>query len=475
MPIEIDLKELPIEVGPQFEGERIRWKNTAYEFGGPKIDKKFELVQAADPKKIQDGKVIVIGPKMEDLQQAQSYPLGILIEVAGGKMEKDLEAVFERRIHEYTNFGAGCMHLNQRYDIHVRISDAAVKKGFNFEVWGKMLYKLYSDSLGIFDKMQITFITDPAKVADWHAQALQVYRERDQRALAMRDEDVDTFYGCVLCQSFAPSHVCIISPDRMGSCGALNWFDTRAAASLDPEGANFPIPKGDVIDAERGEYSGVNEIASQRSMGEIKRVQFHSLFGKPHTSCGCFEAIAFYVPEVDGFAIVNRDYPIETVNGLSFATMATNVGGGLQTEGFVGVAVEYLRSPKFFQADGGYQRLVWIPKAIRERIRDSIPEDMVNKIATEDEAKTLDELKAFLKKVKHPVVDRWVEEAAPVPAVPATAASAAIGQQFPVMQMPTMTFPVPGQGAPGGIGGLKITLKNVRIYAEKMIIKRSEG
>ena len=64
----------------------------------------------------------------------------------------------------------------------------------------------------------------------------------------IHDEDVDLFYGCSLCQSFAPTSVCVITPDRIALCGAINWFDGRAAAKVDPEGPQFAIEKGECLD-----------------------------------------------------------------------------------------------------------------------------------------------------------------------------------------------------------------------------------
>ncbi|MHA2294636.1 MAG: CO dehydrogenase/CO-methylating acetyl-CoA synthase complex subunit beta [Candidatus Hodarchaeales archaeon] len=459
MSMEVSLKELPIEVGEIFEGERIRWKDTFVELGGGKIDKKFELVQARDASEIEDGKIIVVGKKFEDLEPQKSHSFGLLVEIAGPKAERDLEAVFERRLHEFTNFAQGVMHLNQRYDIHIRVSKSTKNKGFTFDVWGKILYKFFKEELGIFEKMQITFFTDPNKVAEKLEKALQTYKERDDRARSLRDEDVDTFYGCILCQSFAPTHVCVVTPDRISSCGALNWFDTRAAAQMDPEGPNFAMPKGEILDAERGEYSGVNEKMIEKSLGEVERVQIHSLFGKTHTSCGCFEACSFIIPEVDGIGVVHRDFVGETVNGLEFGTMATQVGGGVQTEGFVGIAVEYLRSPKFFEPDGGLERLVWLPKGLKERVRDSFPEDLVDKIATEEDVSDVNELKSFLKERDHPIVNQWVEEEV-----------VEDKELVPVGEMSTMTLPL---GSAGG-STIKLVLKNVKIHAEKVLIVRSD-
>ncbi|MDI9619502.1 MAG: CO dehydrogenase/CO-methylating acetyl-CoA synthase complex subunit beta [Candidatus Nezhaarchaeota archaeon] len=457
----------PVEVSPIYEGERIRKEDMYVEFGGGKVPYKFELVLSAPMGEVEDESVKVVGPDLTELKEGESYPLGILIKVSGSKIEKDLEPVVERRIHLYTNYIEGVMHLNQRYDIWIRISKKSVKKGMtSLSWWGKALVRLFKAEMPFIEKMEVTFITDPEKVKEWYQKALEIYNARDARARAMKDEDVDTFYGCVLCQSFAPQHVCVIAPNRVSLCGALNWFDARAAANVDPKGPNFPIPKGKCIDSVKGEYEGVNEVVAKRSLGAVKRVYMYSMFGYPHTSCGCFECIAFYVPEVDGIGFVHRGFRGSAVNGLPFSTMAAQTGGGIQTEGFLGMGIEYFRSPKFFQADGGWSRVVWMPVELKERVKDAIPAELYDKIATEKEVTNVEELKKFLVEKGHPLAAKLKEAAAPPPeekpeAVPAAAPT------LEVTGVPVGAMPVTG-------GGIKVILQGAKISIKKMVIKRVE-
>src|SRR5208282_3014864 len=258
----------------------------------------------------------------------------------------------------------------------------------------------------------VTFFTEKETIAARYADALKVYEARDARARGLTDNDVDVFYGCALCQSFAPSHVCVITPQRYSNCGAISWFDGKASASIDSKGPVFAIPRGQMLNAEKGEFSGVNETAKKRSMGEVNQVWLYTAFDHPHTSCGCFEAVTFYIPEVDGLAVVNRSFKGATVNGLPFSTIADSAAGGRQIDGFHGMSIEYMRSKKFFAADGGWDRIVWVPKEVKEKVKDFIPKELVDKIATEEDAKNVDELKAFLKAKNHPVVVRWAAEEA---------------------------------------------------------------
>jgi acetyl-CoA decarbonylase/synthase complex subunit beta len=400
------------------------------------------------------------------MQEGKSYPVGILIEVAGAKLESELEGVVERRIHAYCNFIEGFMHLNQRYDIWLRLGKKSYQKGLNsFNYVGKVLQRLFKSELPIIEKMQVTFITDAERVKELYGEALKIYEARDARARGLKDEEVDKFYGCVLCQSFAPTHVCVITPQRYSNCGAISWFDGRAAASVDPKGPVYTIERGEQLDALRGEYSGVNETVKKKSLGEITKVELYTAFGRPHTSCGCFEAVAFYIPEADGFGIVHRGFKDVTVNGLSFSTLADSTAGGRQIDGFHGISIEYMRSPKFLQADGGWNRIVWMPKEVKERVKGFIPAELVNKIATEENAKTVDELKTFLKEQNHPVVTNWKEEAPAVEeAVPAEAREE--GQYLPVASASTL---------PLIAGGFKIILKDAKIYAKKVIIRQMKS
>jgi acetyl-CoA decarbonylase/synthase, CODH/ACS complex subunit beta len=455
--------DIPVGVGIIYEGERIRGKDMQVELGGPRETYKYELVQARKRDEIEDGVVKIIGKDIPELGVGQNHPLGILIEVAGKEIEKDLEGVIERRMHEYVNFIEGFMHLNQRYDIQLRLSKKSYEKGFNsFKVLGTVLMRLYKSEMPFIEKIQLCFITDPEKVKEGYEDAMKIYNIRDARARGMNDDDVEVFYGCSLCQSFAPTHLCVITPQRYANCGAISWFDGRATAKIDPKGPVFEIIKGRKIDDVKGEYEGVNKVIKDKSLGEIERVYLYTAFGYPHTSCGCFEGVAFYIPEVEGFGVVHRNYKGDTVNGLNFVTISDLTAGGRQVDGFHGLSLEYMRSPRFLQADGGWNRIVWMPAEIRERIKDYMPPEIIPKIATENDVKSLDELKAFLKTKEHPIVKTWVETS-----------TAATPENTGEITVPTLELPgdfAPIQGLPAGMS-FKIILKNAKIKAEKLIIK----
>ncbi|MHC1610526.1 MAG: CO dehydrogenase/CO-methylating acetyl-CoA synthase complex subunit beta [Candidatus Methanospirareceae archaeon] len=463
-------EEFPFDISPMYEGERIRKADLYVELGGGSKPG-FELVLfEPDPDKIRDGAVSLIGPDLEEMDEGGRYPYAMIYKVYGEGIEEDLEAVIERRNHEYQGHIHGYMHLNQRAEIWVRISKEAVKKGLkSLKQIGKATIMLFKAELPFIEKMEATYITDEEEVVRRLEEAKKIYEARDLRVRELHDEDVEEFYQCTLCQSFAPTNVCIITPDRTALCGAMNWFDSRAAARIDPEGPNAPIPKGECIDPIGGEYSGVNEAAVRLSGGEYDSIKLHSFLERPHTSCGCFEVAGFYIPEVDGIGWVHRGSKVSvTPIGLPFSSIAGSVGGGKQVKGFLGIGIQYFYSPKFIQYDGGWRRVVWMASDLKDRVGDAIPEEMKDKIATEKDAKDVEELREFLKKVDHPVVkgvirdvdgakitEGWAE--ASVEAGPSTS--------VPVAQM---------MASSGADPPIKLILKDAEIRIGKIVVKRKE-
>ncbi|MBB6400803.1 acetyl-CoA decarbonylase/synthase complex subunit beta [Methanococcus maripaludis] len=453
--------DIPVEISPMYEGERIRAANMFVELAGPK-SVGAELVLVSD--NVEDGKIEIIGPELKEMEEGTRYPFGILMEVSGEKLEKDLEGVIERRIHEICNYVQGFMHLNQRDKIWCRLSKDSHAKGFELKHLGQALSTLFKDEFPIIEAISITIFTEEEKVKEFVEKAVSEYQARDSKARDLSEEDVDVFYGCIMCQSFAPTHVCVITPDRPALCGGINWFDCRAAAKIDPEGPIFEIPKGDLLDSATGEYTTLNATVADKSQGTFDRVYLHSIFGRPHTSCGCFEAVAFYIPEVDGIGIVHRDFKGDTPMGIPFSAMAGQCSGGKQVEGFAGLCIEYMRSPKFLQADGGYERIVWLPKGIKDRVIESIPEELRDKIATEEDVSSIHNLKKFLNEKDHPVLKRIAELEAPVEEQMEEDEAEPAGELVQFAQIPEMAIPTSG--------GIKIILKNAKIYAEKIIIKK---
>jgi|UniRef100_A0A7J3Z620 CO dehydrogenase/acetyl-CoA synthase complex, beta subunit len=505
--------DIPVDVGPQYEGQRVRGPEMYVELGGPKVKYKFELFKVRKPEEIEDGKVVLVGPDIPELKEGSSIPYAVIIEAAGKGLEPEGEGVFERRIHEFSNYVQGYMHLNQRYDIWLRISKRAVQKGLtSFKYIGTVLYRLFKSAFPIIEKLRIVIVTDPRVVELLYPQALKIYEERDRRALGLRDEDVNEFYSCKLCQSFAPTHVCIITPERPSACGAISWLDARIAAKIDPKGPIQLVPKGRLLDPIGGEYEGANEAIRKLSNGAIQRVKMYSLFDYPPTICGCFEIATFYIPDLDAVGLVHRGFAGTTPIGLRFSQIADTVGGGKQVPGFQGIGLLYLWSKKLFQADGGWTRIVWMPSELKQRVLDAIPLELRDKIATEKEATSIEELKKFLVEKGHPIVQKLrereraeekkeekVEEKAPsiTPTPPTPPLPQAPQPAAQPQAIATTIAPQQVQTSPQAAGGITVSvtipvpllqqqqatqpttvalvLKGVKIRAEKVVIKRSSA
>lgn len=405
--------DVPITIGPAFEGETIRKADAYVEMGGGRSEA-FELVQMVDADHIEDGKITVIGPEISDFQAGNKVPFGLLVKIYGRKMQKDFESVLERRIHYFINYGEGLWHVAQRDICWLRISNDAMKKGFRFEDYGKILIaKFKSEFPAIVDRVEVCIYTDPAEVSKHRQEAVRVYEQRDARLLSMTDDSVDELYSCTLCQSFAPNHCCVVTPERVGLCGAVSWLDAKAAYEIQPVGPNQPIKKEGVIDENTGRWDSVNEFVRQASNGSVEEVALYSFMDMPMTSCGCFEAILAIVPEANGLMVTTREHSGETPCGMTFSTLAGTVGGGVQSPGFMGVGRSYLNSRKFIKGDGGIRRVVWMPKSLKEYLGDTfrqrsaeagLGEDFIDKIADETVGVTVDEIMSFLEEKHHPAL-----------------------------------------------------------------------
>jgi len=466
--VKITKVPIPVPYGPAFAGERIRKADAQVEFGGNKTTA-FEFVTMADLEQINDGEVEVIGPDIDAVQPGAALPLAIWVEAAGRKMQPDFEPILERQIHHLVNGAEGIWHMGQRDIVWTRVSKAGFAKGLRLRHYGEILHaKLLSDYPAIVDKVKVTLVTDAEEVQKRLAVARKTYDDRNRRLESMTDESVDTFYSCLLCQSFAPNHVCVITPERLGLCGAYNWLDGKAAYEIDETGPNKPIQKGECLDPVRGIWKGVNDYVYPNSHKTVECFSAYSIMDHPMTSCGCFEAICAYVPECNGVMVVNREFLDDTPVGMTFSTLAGSVGGGQQTPGFMGCGKVFLTSRKFLFSDGGHKRLIWMPKELKSllakdlerRFQEQGAPDLLGKIADETVATDPKQIRAFMEKVGHPALkmpdlgsviyaDATAQAATPKPAPPGDKPTAPLkaGRAVP-------SAPVDGpRPAPGGNGG----------------------
>jgi acetyl-CoA synthase len=410
----VEKPPIPVAYGPAFEGERIRKEDMFIEFGGQRTPA-FELVQMQDLEEVEDGKIDIVGENWQErYEQGGKMPIGIVIKVAGRKMQKDFESVVERKVHHSINEAQGLWHMGQRDLNWIRINNSARGAGITLEHLGVIFTTMLKHMFkSIVDKVQVTIYTDEADVERVREEAREIYKERDHRLGSLTDEAVDTFYSCLLCQSFAPSHVCVITPERLGLCGAFNWLDTKAAYEIDPTGGNQPIQKGQKLDDRYGRYTGVDDYLVKASGGAVETLNLYTIMENPMTSCGCFECIIAIVPEANGVMIVQRGHQGMTPAGMKFSTLAGSVGGGLQSPGFMGIGRNFIISKKFLSGDGGLKRIVWMTKNLKESLKEEFNKraaeegvpDLLDKIADEDVAEESEKLLEFLSEKGHPALE----------------------------------------------------------------------
>ncbi len=411
--IKIKVKELPIPVAfaAAFEGEIIRKSDMHNEFWSAK-NPTAELVVMREMNQIEDHKISIIGP---DLADAKELALATYVEVAGKKMQSDFEAVIERKFHSWLNYMEGVMHTGQRNQVRVRVNNAAFEAGLSLKHFAEVLYVMIMDEFdAVVDKCQITLITDAVEAAKFRDEvAIPRYAARDARLESLTDESVDRYYTCILCQSFAPAHCCVVTPERLGLCGAVSWLDAKATNELDPNGPCQPIFKEGCIDERTGRFESVDKMIKSATHGAVETVTLYSILEDPMTSCGCFECICGIEPMSNGFIVVNREYSGMTPAGMTFGELASCTGGGVQTPGYMGHGRHFISSKKFISAEGGIERIVWMPKELKDDVAERLNktakelygiENFTDMVADETVTTDCEELLSWLTEKNHPVL-----------------------------------------------------------------------
>ena len=412
--IKITKIDIPVSFASAFEGEIIRRGDMQVEFDGSRKDC-FELVCTKDASEVEDHKFTLVGPDFDQMEVGSKQQIAYIVDVAGKNMQSDFEPVFERKFHSYINCIEGVMHTGQRDMIRIRISKNTFDAGFRAKDLAEVLYaNIKNEFDAVVDKCAITIVTDAEECTKLrHELAIPAYDRRDERLTSLTDESVPVYYSCIMCQAFSPSHVCVVTPERLGLCGAVSWLDAKATHQLDPQGPCQVITKERVIDENLGRYEDVDEAVAKLSQGALEHVTLYSIMEDPMTSCGCFECICGIEPFSNGVIIANREYAGMTPLGMTFPDLASMTGGGVQTPGFMGHGKHFISSKKFMKAEGGIERIVWMPKDLKEQVAERLNEtakelygidnfcDMVGDetIATDPET-----LLAFLTEKGHPAL-----------------------------------------------------------------------
>ena len=411
--IKITKIDIPVPYGNPFDGEIIRKADMQLEADGSRVDC-CEFCKTVELSEITDHAIILDGPDFDEVPVGGKINLTFTAEVNGKNWQTDFEPVVERKFHHFINCAEGVMHTGQRDMIRLRLSKGAFEAGFRAKHIGEILYaKIMEEYDAVIDKCQIRICTTAEGSKAVRDEANVTFAKRDERLKSVTDESVENFFTCILCQAFSPSHVCIVTPERLGLCGAVSWFDAKATHQLDPNGPCQIVTKNNCLDERLGKYADVDEAVNKYSHGALEHVTLYSIMEDPMTSCGCFECICGIEPMSNGVVITNREHAGMTPLGMTFSEMASMTGGGVQTPGFMGHGKQFIASKKFIAAEGGMGRIVWLPKALKEQLADKINatakelygiDNFVDMIADETITTDVEGLMTFLTEKNHPVL-----------------------------------------------------------------------
>lgn len=408
-------------------GLGIRWvaevkkADMQIELSGPKWEyKSYTILEVIEePGVVKGGQMRLIGPDLHEVEPGTSAPMAWDIRVHGPGITERHREYIERQMAMALHGVEGYMAFGSFAAPWMRFSKSVAGR-LTFPKLCQIMHAYVRTVVPQVEDMDFRWIIGTPEVGGLDL-IEPLYRRGVERlkaqehALTMEDEDVDIFYGCTICKSLAPNHVCAITPSQIPYCGILSYHGAQVTVELDPEGYIFPMPKGECKDALLGSYTGVDEAVYERSNHQVKHVNIFSAIRYPTTNCGCFEGAAFYIPEVDGLGLAIRRYIGVTPLGIKFSRLAGMISGGSQNHGNKGISVRSIQSKTFLKGDGGWDRIVWMPADMKQEVAEYIPEEVYDKIATEQDTIDPMELKEFLKKVGHPIVEKYWKDGEPVP------------------------------------------------------------
>lgn len=411
-----------IDIGPRWMGQQIRKNDMYAEFGGPKHGyQSFFLVEVCkEASEVIDGKVEVYGPDINELEPGRSYPIGYHFMMYGEGLTDEHTEFLERTAQNAYDHIEHVMLINSRATTWARVGTAVADR-LSFAKLAQAIRASVRTAVPMVEAIEVRIIVGSpelggtAMINEMLPEIKAFWSSIDARQDDLDEDDADMFYGCTICQSFAPAHVCVITPTRIPYCGIMSYNGAKISVELDPTGYVFEVEKGETLDNIMGWYSGVDEIVHRKSNGSTKKVHLFSSIKYPQTNCGCFEVITFYIPELDALGLVSRRSFADTPLGLPFAKLAAAISGGAQNHGFLGISVRNVRSRTLMRGDGGWERIVWMDSSLKAEVAEAIPEELYDKIATEETAPDIPALKAFLIEKEHPIVEKFWQDGEPNP------------------------------------------------------------
>jgi acetyl-CoA decarbonylase/synthase complex subunit beta len=348
-PSKINVRAECLEFDDIYLGERVKGKR----FRG------FELVTPATG----DKQGIEVTGELDSV-------IGIWIEVYG--ISDEAAMALEALIGETVNRFRGVEYKFRKENVEIIVSEEAMER-FTPDCLAKVLHDSFTSIPGV-KRVRVRLILDRDEFEKARELAAEIHRRREE--YKVDEEEVAEFYACISCQHYLPNHVCIISPDRPSPCGTL-WLEAKAAEELQSVHYYSRIEKGDKT--EDDEFSGVDAAVRKITDGKVEKIKLHSVLSSPPLAGLYSEAIVFYIPEKDGFGIVDRNYKKRTPIGLTFDEMERIIAGQ-QVEGFVGISIAYMKSGKFLRGEGGWRRVVWVSPEIYIHISGFLSENLLKRI-----------------------------------------------------------------------------------------------
>ena len=192
----------------------------------------------------------------------------------------------------------------------------------------------------------------------------------------------DYFYSCRMCQSLSPYHVCIITPQRAGQCGGIDFQDVVLMYDINKYG-----PYG------RLDKNKLNEYIKEVTDNKIDKINLYSLINNTAPVSPLAQVLAVVLPETNGIVIHDRKYSGKTPTGFTFEEVLNLTKYNVRTEGITGHTRQEIISTDFLKEEDGIKRIAWMPRVTKKLLGVEN-----NFIADEGDATDLSRLLDFIEK-----------------------------------------------------------------------------
>lgn len=280
-----DLKD--IGFGARYGGH-LRKGEWHLELGGPAHEyESFIWCQYVhDPSAIVDGKVTHYGPDINEVPPETSLPFTWIIRCAGMNLTPENFPMTERGVVMGFTWTEGVMCVGHRNNVWMRIGKNVAGR-LSIEKLAQSIYASAKTWGTVVDSIEQEVIIATPEMGGRNlirpvmGDAKKAWDEQEAATGDIADEDVDVFIGCTICRLIAPSHCCVITPQRPPYCGFLNYAAAKTFITFEPSGFLFEMPKGELLDELKGQYSGVDEAIYEKSGGRTKKVNLYSCIEYP--------------------------------------------------------------------------------------------------------------------------------------------------------------------------------------------------